>query len=121
MNCTKNGNGSSDSRERKYRRFKLRYPVRIKFSSGSSSKELQAWSENVSMGGLLLKSDSPIPPQTPISFVMTFRGGQLVRPITMIGKGYVVRVEKEDGPASFTIAVQCKAPIAEMDEYLAAV
>jgi len=104
--------------QRRYRRFDLRYPVRVRFSSGDSAAEVQMWSQNVSVGGLLLQSDSPIPPKTDVRFVITVRGGQLVRPILMKGEGQVVRLEREKSLAGFSIAVRCKRPIAEINHLL---
>lgn len=47
---------STARQERKFRRFKLRYPVHVEFRSGELVSELDAVSRNVSTGGLLLEA-----------------------------------------------------------------
>jgi len=83
--------------ERKYRRFDLRCPVRVKFPSGDAIAQVEAISKNVSIGGLLLECSSMIPPRRPVSFVMTVEGDQLPRPIQLRGDGEVVRIEPRKG------------------------
>jgi hypothetical protein len=46
---------STARQKRKFRRFKLRYPVHVKFRSGELASELDTVSGNVSVGGLLLR------------------------------------------------------------------
>lgn len=104
---------------RKYRRYSLRYPVHVKLGSGSQPSELEAVSVNVSVGGMLLETNAMIPPHTPLSFVMTLVGGEIVQPIHLVGEGQVVRVENIGVGSRFAIAVHCKKPIAEIDTYLA--
>jgi hypothetical protein len=104
--------------ERMYRRFNLRYPVHVKFRSGNLVSELDTMSRNVSLGGMLLETASPIPEQTSVSFVMTLKGGRIARPIELAGDGQVVRVENSQTPA-YAIAVQCKDPIIQIEPYLA--
>ncbi len=104
--------------ERKYRRYSLNYPVRVKLGSGSCPSELDAVSVNVSVGGMLLETAAMIPPHTPLRFVMTLQGGQIVLPIQLGGEGQVVRVERIGTTPRFAIAVECKTPIAEIQTYL---
>jgi PilZ domain len=105
--------------ERKYRRFDLRYPVQVKFLSGSRISELDAVSRNVSLGGMLLEMASLIPQNSRVSFRMTVHGGRVLRPIELAGEGEVVRVEHTGG--EFAIAVRCKRPITRIEPYLPAV
>jgi PilZ domain len=107
------------AQERKYRRFNLRYPVRLKFSSGTLASELDAMSRNVSLGGMLLETASAIPERTAVSFVMTLGGGRIARPIELTGDGHVVRVESSQAPSAYAIAVQCEHPITQIEPYLA--
>jgi hypothetical protein len=72
---------SSLAQKRKHRRFSLQYPVRLKLDSDHSIVELEAVSRNISIGGLLLETASMIPQDTPVSFIVTVRGSQIVRPI----------------------------------------
>jgi len=104
--------------ERKYRRFSLCYPVHVKFHFGDSVCELQAVSKNVSIGGFLLETASPIPQRCPVSFIMTLHGGPVIRPIQVAGEGEVVRVEPHGPGARFAIAVKCKRPISQMQHAL---
>src|SRR5215468_3035794 len=103
--------GKTYPQERKYRRFKLKYPVHVKFQSGNVTSELDATSRNVSLGGLLLETTSPIPRHSPVSFVLTLRGGTIVRPVELAGEGEVVRVQPSGLGTGFDIAVKCKKPI----------
>ena len=104
--------------ERKFRRFNLRYPVRVKFHSGNPVSELDTVTRNVSLGGMLLETATAIPQHSPVSFVMTLRGGRIVRPIELAGQGKVVRVENLGAGAGFAVAVECKNPITQIEPYL---
>jgi hypothetical protein len=108
------------AQERKYRRFPLRYPVHVSFPLGNSVSELQAVSQNVSIGGLLLETPSPIPQHCSVSFTMTVQGGPVARPIELVGEGRVVRIEPRGPGAGFAIAVECNRPISQMETYLVA-
>lgn len=112
--------GKTYPQERKYRRFNLKYPVHVKFQSGNVTFELDAMSRNISLGGLLLETNSPIPPHSPVSFVMTLTGGAIVRPVELAGEGEVVRVQPGGLRAGFDIAVECKKPITQIEHYLPA-
>lgn len=104
---------------RKYRRFDLHYPVRLRFGSGTSFSELQARSRNLSVGGMLLESSSPIPDHSPVSFTITVDARTTVRPIQLVGEGRVVRVEEQGRAGCFAIAVECNRPLAEMQDCFA--
>ncbi len=105
----------SDFQRRKYLRFNLAYPVRMKFEGGGSVEEFETISKNVSIGGFLVRSVSPIPLHTPISFIISFHGEQAVRPIHLVGEGNIVRVERNDHDAAFSIAVHCKTPVTQLE------
>ena len=105
---------SAAPRERRYRRFDLRYPVHVNFQAGESTRSLEAVSRNVSVGGLLLETSSMIPPRSPVSFVMTLQSLRSARPIELLGEGEVVRATAV--ASGFTIAVECKHPIAHIEE-----
>jgi len=109
--------GSPYQPERRHRRFSLRYPVFVKFHCGASPKEMQAFSKNVSIGGLLLESPAAIPQDCAVTFILRVDGQHTSRPIQLGGEGKVVRVETENG--KFAVAVECYRPISEL-EYLAA-
>lgn len=103
---------------RKYRRYSLKYPVHVQFSSGNVLYEVDAVSVNVCVGGMLLKAPSIIPEHATVSFLMTLEGGQILRPIQLVGGGHVMRVETDAIGPGFHIAVQCNEPITEIDTYL---
>lgn len=106
--------------ERKHRRFSIRYPVQVRFPLGNAISGLQAVSNNVSLGGVLLEADSPIPQHCDVSFIMTVREHHDVGPIQLVGEGEVVRVERHLSGAGFAIAVRCKRPISQLKDYLPA-
>jgi hypothetical protein len=81
--------------------------------------ELYAVSRNISLGGLLLETSSMIPRHTPVSFIMTVRSAQGVRPIQFVGEGKVVRVDAQAAEEVFAIAVECKRPITRTVDPLA--
>jgi PilZ domain len=110
----------SDWKGRKYRRFHLECPVRVRFRSGGSATEVETISENVSIHGLLLRSVSMIPEQTTVSFVIKVPAEKTVHPIHLAGQGQVVRVENRGVGASFAIAIGCKTPILQLEETLPA-
>lgn len=104
--------------ERRYRRFQLECPVCVKFQAASSFTEVEAISQNVSIGGLLVKSASMIPEHTPVTFIISIQGRQVVYPIYLAGEGKVVRVESRQADAAFLVAVECGAPIKQLEERL---
>ena len=110
----------SDWTGRKYRRFNLEFPVTMKVQFGSEATEFEAVSQNVSVGGLLVRSTGVIPQNTPVTFILSVHGEQAVRPIHLIGEGEVVRVECEEVNATFVMAVKCKAPVTQLEEFLPA-
>ena len=103
--------------ERKYRRFRVECPVRVKFRAGSFATEVEALSQNVSIGGMLVKSASMIPEDTPVTFILSVQGDDTVHSIYLTGRGKVVRVEISQEDAMFAVAVECKAPIRQLEDY----
>jgi hypothetical protein len=101
--------------ERKYRRFNLSYPVRVRLRSGGVSSEIEAISRNVSIGGLLLETASIIPQDSEVSFVMTIQDDRVAHPIELVGEGNIVRVENTS--EGIRVAVECKSPIAHLEHY----
>ena len=107
-----------DWKGRKYRRFNLEFPVTLKVQSGTPGAEIEAISKNVSVGGLLLRSAQPIPTHSQVTFILSVHGEHAVRPIHLVGEGEIVRVEDEGSGPTFTIAVKCKTPVAQLENYL---
>src|SRR5208337_5097488 len=50
-----------NQQEREPRRFRLEFPVCVKFQAANCATEVEAISQNMSIGGLLVKSPSLIP------------------------------------------------------------
>jgi hypothetical protein len=109
-----------DWKGRKYRRFSLEFPVTLKIQSGTPGSEIEAISKNVSVGGLLLRSALSLPTHSLVTFILSVHGEQAVRPIHLVGEGEIVRVEDEGGGPTFMIAVKCKTPVAQLENYLPA-
>jgi hypothetical protein len=105
-------------RGRSYRRFRLEFPVRLKFRNGSSTTEIDTVSKDLSVGGLLVRSTQPIPEHTLVSFVLSVHGSQSLRPVYLVGDGEVVRVETTTVDVPFVLAIRCDAPVTELEEYL---
>jgi len=111
---------SSSPAARKYRRFTLRYPVRLKVQAADLLVEFEAVSRNISICGLLLETPVVIPQDSAVSFVVTVEGSTLGRPIQFVGEGKVVRVDAQARKEIFAIAVECVRPITQIDHYLGA-
>jgi hypothetical protein len=106
-------------RERRYRRFDLQYPVHLSFPSCGTVRELDAISRNVSIGGLLLRANDSLLLHTQVSLSIEVQGPRLRRPVRLVGEGEIVRVERLES-AGFAIAIECKRPIAEIENHLPA-
>lgn len=106
--------------KRKHRRFDLRYPVHVKFALKNSVSELQAISDNISIGGVLLQTEAKIPQHCDVSFTMTVKGHRVIGPTKIVGEGQVVRVEPHHSGMGFAVAVQCKRPISKLKDYFQA-
>ena len=103
---------------RSYRRFKLEFPVHLKFQTASKTTEIETVSTNLSVGGLLVRSVLPVPQATAVTFVLSLHGSESVRPIRLMGEGEIVRVEKGEVEGTFVMAVKCSTPVTELEEYL---
>ncbi len=99
---------SSCFQERKYRRFLIRYPVQVTFDLGGAVSELQAFSNNVSLNGMLLEAATPIPQYCDVSFTMAVPKNDVVGAFQLSGEGQVVRVDSHQSGKGFSIAVKCK-------------
>ena len=105
-------------RGRNYRRFDLEFPVRLKFEVGSGTGEIEAVSKNLSIGGLLIRSASPVPQQAPVIFTVSVHGTGSLRPVHLRGEGRVTRIESGEIEGTFAIAVSCNSPLTQLEEYL---
>jgi hypothetical protein len=105
-------------RGRSSRRFKLEFPVRLRFQSGSSTEEIEGVSKNLSIGGFLLRSAVSFPAHTPVTFVLTVHGKQALRPVHLSGEGEIVRTDKEQAEAGYVLAVKCYTPFTQLEQFL---
>ena len=106
-------------RQRRHRRFNLQFPVSLSFSFNAGLRKLNAVSANISIGGVLLKATTAVPPQTQVSLAMEVKGPWSHRPVRLVARGTVVRVENLGEEDGFAIAIQCLQPITEMKGRLA--
>lgn len=108
----------SNWRGRSYRRFKLEFPVRLRFQRGASVEEVEGVSRNLSIGGLLVRSPLSVPQHTLVTFVLSVHGRHSLRPIHLMGGGEIVRVEVAEAEGAYMMAVKCDSPVVELQEYL---
>jgi hypothetical protein len=105
-------------RDRRYHRFKLAFPVRLNFLLGVANVQIDSVSKNLSIGDLLVRSTVLIPTHTELSFTLSVYGKGAVRPIYLVGQGEVVRVCADESEGNFLVAIECKVPVTELEEYL---
>jgi PilZ domain len=105
-------------RERRYRRFPLVCPVCVRFQGANTATEVETISQNVSLGGLLVKSAGMIPEHTSVTFTARLQVEQAVHPLYLAGEGKIVRVEGSRNGATFWIAIECTPPITQLERDL---
>lgn len=103
--------------QRKHRRFELRYSVNLKFAQGNAVSEMRAMTNDISVGGVLLETESQIPQNCDVSFTVMVNGHHVVGPTKIVGEGRVVRVEPHRSGAGFAIALRCERPISKLENY----
>jgi PilZ domain-containing protein len=106
------------SHDRRYHRFNLEFPVRVKFLMGVANVQIDSVSKNLSIGGLLIRSTIAIPTHTELTFTLSVYGKEAVRPTYLVGEGEVVRIAGDEKEENFLVAVECKVPVAQLEEYL---
>jgi PilZ domain-containing protein len=90
-------------------RFALCCPADVKFGSNDIVHEIQAWTKNVSTGGILLESPERITPNSHVEFVINIR--RSFTTLRLKSTGRVVREERLSSGKGFWIAIQCERPI----------
>jgi hypothetical protein len=90
------------------------------FNVAGSVSELQAISDNVSLGGILLEASTPIPQHCDVTFTMAAPKHHIVGAVKLVGEGQVVRVESHQSGRGFAIAVKCRLPLSKLEDYLPA-
>jgi hypothetical protein len=116
MHCTQGSPTPSYPTARRYRRFDLQFPVSLSFAADGAPRAIEAISKNVSVGGVLIEAGDQVPLRTQVSLMMNVVGPRSRRPVRLMGEGEVVRVEPAGAGAGFSIAVECRQPIAEIEE-----
>lgn len=101
---------------RRYRRFKLKFPVHLLFRFAEQTSEVEAVTRDVCIGGLLLESPVRMPQQSTVNFVISMEAPTL-RSIELVGEGKVTRVEATEVPGEFAVALECAKPITEIEAY----
>ena len=114
-----NSSELSVQQRRRHPRFSLLYPVRVVFHSGNSSHELDTLSNNISIGGILLESKSPIPQNCELQFFMTVQKSSMSSRILLEGSGRAVRVEQHPSGNGFNVAVRFGRPISQINSFRA--
>ncbi|MGA8527041.1 MAG: PilZ domain-containing protein [Candidatus Sulfotelmatobacter sp.] len=102
-------------KERRHRRFDLQFPVSLSFPTGGAVREIAGVSTNISVSGVLLRVDDPVPVRTRVSLMMAVQDPRLRHPVRLLGKGKVVRVERLETGTGFAVAIECKRPITEVE------
>ncbi|HTZ83676.1 MAG TPA: PilZ domain-containing protein [Candidatus Acidoferrales bacterium] len=114
------GHSARYSQARRYRRFHLQFPVCLSFPAGEAARKVDGVSKNVSLGGLLVKTEDVLPISTPVDLTVNVMGWSSRRPILLHGEGKVVRVVELARGAGFEIAVKCTRPITELRSHVPA-
>jgi len=107
-------------KQRRYRRFDLQVPVCLTFPSAGSVSELAGMSENVSLGGLLLKAPDQLPLRTQVNLTIKLISPWSHRSIRLHSEAEVVRVEALEPGDGYAIAVECKRPMQKIEDHLRA-
>jgi hypothetical protein len=106
--------------ERRYRRFDLQLPVRLSFPLEGSVRKVETVSKNVSVGGMLLKVGDSIPVHSHVSLTMDVQTPGARCPVRLTSEGEVIRVESAGPSGGFTVAIECKRPIKEIERRFSA-
>jgi hypothetical protein len=101
----------SHAPQRRYRRFRLNYPVTVRFEGENRGSELRALSNNINAAGILLETESAIPQHCGVSFIMTIQEHHIIGPTQIMGEGKVVRSNLAARGQGFAIAVSCERPL----------
>lgn len=106
--------------ERRYRRFDLQLPVRLSFPLDGTERKVETISKNVSVGGLLLKTSDSIPVHAQVNLTMDVQTVGALHPVRLTSEGEVIRVESAGPAGGFTVAIECKRPIKEIERRFSA-
>jgi PilZ domain len=85
-------------------RRSARYPLRLLVSVKLADQEICARSENISLSGILLSSESLIPQGSAVALQVGI--GQIPTPLFLTACGRVLRVQSR-ASGNFAIAIEC--------------
>jgi hypothetical protein len=84
-----------------------RYPLHLLVSVKVADQEICARSENISLSGILLSSESLIPQGSPVALQVGV--GQIPTPLFLTACGRVLRVQSR-ASGNFAVAIECDRP-----------
>ena len=96
-------------------RRSARYPLHFLVSVRLVDQEIYARSENISLRGILLSSESLIPQGSAVTLQVGV--GQIPAPLFLTACGRVLRVQSR-ASGTFTVAIQCDRPFEIMKQKL---
>lgn len=88
-------------------RRSTRYPLHLLVSVKVADREIRARSENVSIKGILLSSEFPIPEGSTVALQVGV--GEIPTPLFLIASGKVLRVQSR-ASGNFSVAIECDRP-----------
>ena len=77
-----------------------------------------SYTEESSLGGVLLEAATPIPQHCDVTFAMAVPEHHNIGAVQLAGEGEVVRVEAHQSGTGFAIAVKCRRPLSKLEDYL---
>ena len=104
--------GSPQAEERRrHSRFLLTSSITLVLKQGTCSQPVDAVTENISLGGILVRVPCPLPEHAKVGFVVDVRGTFQQKGIRLKGTGRVVRLEPGRAPGEFLAAIKCSRPM----------
>jgi PilZ domain len=94
-------------------RRSARYPLHFLVSVRHADQEIYARSENISLSGILLSTESLIPPGSAV--VLQVGVGQIPTPLFLTACGRVLRVQSR-ASGNFAVAIECDRPFEIMKQ-----
>ena len=94
-------------------RRSARYPLHLLVSVKLADQEIRARSENISLSGILLSSESFIPQGSAVALEVGV--GQIPTPLFLTACGRVLRVQSA-ASGTFTVAIECDRPFEIMKQ-----
>jgi hypothetical protein len=90
--------------------------VWVQFPVGDATSTLSTISRNISLGGVLVETEAPIPEDCRVVLTMSLKGEPIVHPLRVTAEGKVVRVVSEN--PGFAIGIEFNKPISRIEGLL---